>query len=119
MADHFERDIVPAPDGGFHRVGPWRTTNTFSMDCPSCGPGTVQFLDGEMVPHGCSYEPPSLVLRCEGDPMSSSTLVRGHRRRRAQDAAATVAACAIALVGTAVVLSPIVWGLISFWRWVL
>ncbi len=37
-------------------------TANFSMDCPTCGPGTIQFLDGEMVPHGCGYQPPGVLL---------------------------------------------------------
>jgi len=44
------------------------TTNTFTMDCPNCGLGTIHFLDGEMVPHGCDYEPPALVIRCDETP---------------------------------------------------
>lgn len=36
----------------------------FTMDCPNCGPGTIQFENGEMVPHGCDYQPPSLVIEC-------------------------------------------------------
>ena len=44
-----------------------RTTNCFTMDCPNCGPSTIRFEDGEQVPHGCEYEPPSLVIECGGD----------------------------------------------------
>lgn len=39
-------------------------TDTFTMDCPTCGPSTVHYLDGEKVPHGCDYEPPSIVIDC-------------------------------------------------------
>lgn len=42
-----------------------RTTDTFSMDCPTCGPSTVHYLNGEQVPHGCDYVPPSVVIDCE------------------------------------------------------
>lgn len=97
-----------------------RTTNTFSMDCPTCGPGTIHFLDGEMVPHGCDYQPPSLVLRCEGEPMPTSPAVTDwRRRRRARDVAATTITALIVAVVTVVVVSPIVWALVEFWRWVL
>lgn len=37
-------------------------TDNFSMDCPTCGPSTVHFVDGEMVPHGCDYVPPTLII---------------------------------------------------------
>lgn len=40
-------------------------TDNFTMDCPRCGPDTVHFLNGEMVPHGCNYEPPSLIVDYE------------------------------------------------------
>ena len=43
-------------------------TDTFSMDCPDCGPATVHFLDGEMVPHSCGYVPPSVAIDCTGGP---------------------------------------------------
>lgn len=51
--------------------------------------------------------------------MPSSSVARAHRRRSAQNAAATVAAAAIALVLVSVALTPLAWALISFWRWVL
>lgn len=46
-----------------------RVTDEFTMDCPNCGPSTIHYLGGEMVPHGCDYEPPSVVIDCttEGD----------------------------------------------------
>ena len=43
-------------------------TDEFSMDCPRCGPDTVLFVGGEMVPHGCDYIPPSLVIDPEDTP---------------------------------------------------
>jgi hypothetical protein len=42
-------------------------TDTFSMDCPNCGPSTIHFLGGEAVPHGCDYVPPSIVIDCTDD----------------------------------------------------
>lgn len=39
----------------------------FSMDCPNCGPDTIQYVDGEMVPHGCDYVPPSVVIEAGDD----------------------------------------------------
>lgn len=44
-----------------------RTTDCFTMDCPNCGPDTIRYEDGEMVPHGCGYRPPSLVIECGGE----------------------------------------------------
>ncbi len=38
----------------------------FTKDCPNCGPGTIHYLNGEMVPHGCDYVPPSLIIDCRG-----------------------------------------------------
>jgi hypothetical protein len=90
-------------------------TDTFSMDCPSCGPGTVQFLNGEMVPHGCPYEPPSLVLRCEGEPMPLTP----RQQQRSRDVAASVATAIIVVLLFAVAATPVLWALITFWRWVL
>lgn len=43
-------------------------TDEFTMDCPTCGPSTVLFVCGEMVPHGCDYEPPSVVIDCSTTP---------------------------------------------------
>lgn len=31
----------------------------FTMDCPTCGPGTIVFKGGQQQPHGCPYKPPS------------------------------------------------------------
>lgn len=45
-------------------MGEPRVTDTFSMDCPNCGPSTIHYLDGEQVPHGCDYEPPAIVIDC-------------------------------------------------------
>ena len=48
----------------YDQAGELVATTEFSMDCPSCGPGTVLFTGGEMVPHGCDYVPPSLMIDC-------------------------------------------------------
>lgn len=39
----------------------------FTMDCPNCGPGTIRYEGGQMVPHGCDYVPPSIVIDCSVD----------------------------------------------------
>lgn len=40
--------------------------DTFTMDCPNCGPGTISFVKGKRRPHGCSYVVPSMVIHCDG-----------------------------------------------------
>lgn len=33
----------------------------FTMNCPTCGPGTIVFKGGQQQPHACGYEPPTAV----------------------------------------------------------
>lgn len=40
--------------------------DSFTMDCPTCGPGTVRVEHGRRLAHPCGYEPPSLVIEIDG-----------------------------------------------------
>ena len=54
-------------------------TDWFTMGCPTCGPDAIRYEDGEMVPHGCDYVPPSVVVDCSSRPSTTSGSVEeGH-----------------------------------------